>query len=253
MQLGPLPKDQFDRILKDMDTNGYAVLPNAFSPDEIAEARSFVERETDKRKGEYFSFVGREPVAGTLLQRVGDSTPFRTLMADLSSNVMGRSVAPGAPLQVLRVVAGQSGGGQSMLFHYDAYAMTAVVPIAIPKEPGQPCGDLVLYANLRPIRSNVIFNVIEKTFMQNSLAQKIMSTSLMQKIFKAKVLRIDPGNVYFFKGYQSLHANEPCHPSALRATALFHFGDPHEDSSVTEFIKRIRHRYEARKARALAN
>jgi len=253
MQLGPLAKDEFDRIINDMDTNGYAILPNAISADEIAEARKFVEAETEKRKGEYFSFVGREAVAGTLLQRVGESPQFRALLAELSSHVMGRSVAPGAPLQVLRVVTGNTGGGQSMLFHYDAYAMTALVPVAIPKEPGQPCGDLVLYANLRPIRSNVIFNIAEKALMQNWLAQKIMATGLMRKLFKAKLLRIDPGNVYFFRGYQSLHANEPCLPSALRATALFHFGDPHEDSSVTEFIKRIRHRHEAKKARALAN
>jgi hypothetical protein len=252
MQLGPLGKDETDRILRDMDVNGYAILPNALSPDEIAEARQFVEGETAKHKGEYFSYIGREPVAGTLLQRIGESTQFRGLLADLASQVMGRPVAPGAPLQVLRVVAGDTGKGQSMLFHYDAYAMTALVPIAIPKVPGQPCGDLILYPNLRSVRSNVIFNIIEKAVVQNTLSQKLMATAFMQKFFKAKVLRIEPGNIYFFRGYQSLHANEPCFPSSLRATALFHFGDPHDNSSVTEFIKRIRHRNEAKKARALA-
>jgi hypothetical protein len=78
------------------------------------------------------------------------------------------------------------------------------------------------------IRSNVIFNVLEKAVMQNRLMQKVMATKLMQRHLKAKVLRIKPGNVYFFRGYQSLHANEPCLPSSLRATALYHFGDPRE-------------------------
>ena len=165
---------------------------------------------------------------------------------------MGRKIVVGAPFQVLRVVAGETGRGQPMLFHYDAYPITALVPIAIPQNPGEPCGDLVLYPRLRPICSNVLVNVLEKALMQNRLMRNVMASKPVRALFKAKLLRIVPGNIYFFRGYQSLHANEPCHPSSLRATALYHFGDPHENNSLTEFIKRIRKRHEARKACALA-
>jgi hypothetical protein len=252
MQLGPISKDQFEQIVTNMGANGYAVLPDVFSTEEIAEARRFVEDEVAKRRGQYFSFVGREPVAGTLFERIGDLSWFRDLLAELSTHVMGRKVAPGARFQVLRVVAGETGRGQSMLFHYDAYAITALVPVAIPQSPGEPCGDLILYPRLRSIRSNVVVNVLEKAVMQNRLMRHVMATKLMQRLFKAKLLRIKPGNIYFFRGYQSLHANEPCFPSSLRATALYHFCDRHENNALTEFIKRVRKRHEAKKARALA-
>ena len=252
MQFGSAPKEASERIAADMDANGYAVLPNVFSAADIAAARRFVEAEVARRSGQYFSFIGREPVSGTLFQWIGEASWFRDLLADLSTHIMGRKVASGAPYQVLRVVAGETGIGQSMLFHYDAYAITALVPVAIPQNPGEPCGDLILYPRLRPIRSNVVLNVLEKVAMQNRVMCKVMATKFMQRLFKAKLLRIEPGNIYFFRGYQSLHANEPCLPESLRATALYHFGDPHENSALTEFIKRVRKRHEARKARPLA-
>lgn len=252
MQVGPISKEKIQQIAAEIDSNGYAVLPNAFSSEEIGEARNYVEGQVARHQGQYFSFVGREPVAGTFFDRVGQAPWFRELLADLSTHVMGRKVAPGAPFQVLRVLAGETGLGQSLQFHYDAYVITALVPVAIPQVPDEPCGDLILYPQLRSLRSNVVVNVLEKIVMQNGLMQKVMSTKFMQRMFKAKLLRIEPGNIYFFRGYQSLHANEPCMPNRLRATALYHFGDPHEESSITQLVKRLRKSYEARKASALA-
>ena len=86
--------------------------------------------------------------------------------------------------------------------------------------------------------------------MQNRVVRNVTATKLMQRLFKAKVLKMKPGNIYVFRGYQSLHANEPCLPSDLRATALYHFGDPHENNALTVFIQRVRKWREARKARA---
>ena len=49
---------------------------------------------------------------------------------------------------------------------------------------------------------------------------RVMARPGSQQRFGAKTLRIVPGNVYLFWGYQTLHANEPCLPTSLRATAL---------------------------------
>jgi hypothetical protein len=243
----------FAQLTRSIDNDGYAVISDVFSSSEIAEARQYIEDELNKRRGQYFSFVGSDPVRGTLLEQIGKSPAFQALFARLSSHIMGRRIEPDAPYQVLRVLAGQTGRGQSMLFHYDAYALTALVPIAIPKSTDELCGDLIIYPNLRSIRSNVVFNVLEKTVLQNSLAQKFFATKFAQRLLKAKILRMDPGNVYFFRGYQTLHANEPCNPESLRATALFHFADPHQNSPLTSFIKSMRIRHEERKASSLVS
>jgi hypothetical protein len=51
-----------------------------------------------------------------------------------------------------------------------------------------------------------------------------------------------PGTIYFFWGYRSLHANQPCDPEFRRATALFHFGDPHARSFATRLILKLNKR-----------
>jgi len=48
------------------------------------------------------------------------------------------------------------------------------------------------------------------------------------------------GTICFFWGYRSIHTNEPCDPAKLRATALFHYGDPHLGSRARALIRRIR-------------
>jgi hypothetical protein len=64
---------------------------------------------------------------------------------------------------------------------------------------------------------------------------------------------MSPGDIYFFWGYQSLHGNEPCYASSVRATALFHYADPHENSFVATAIQGLRRRHERRiRERAMA-
>ena len=62
-----------------------------------------------------------------------------------------------------------------------------------------------------------------------------------------------PGAICFFWGYQSLHGNEPCYGSSVRATGLFHFADPHENSFLVTAIQGLRRRHERRtRERAMA-
>jgi hypothetical protein len=57
----------------------------------------------------------------------------------------------------------------------------------------------------------------------------------------ATAVAMKPGNIYFFWGYRSIHANEPCDPNQIRATALLHFGDPYKASQARTFLRRVRH------------
>jgi hypothetical protein len=46
-----------------------------------------------------------------------------------------------------------------------------------------------------------------------------------------------PGNLYLFWGYRSIHTNEPCDPDKIRATALFHYVDPHIGSRLKRALR----------------
>jgi hypothetical protein len=210
--------------------------------------------EPKNHDGRYFSYRGSAPGAGAILERLGHSREFRSIFERVFERGLGRPPSSDALFQVLRCLKGDSGQKESFRYHFDAYVVTALVPIEIPTE-GRWHGDLLMYPNIRQVCSSVVVNLLEKVLVQNRGAQRFLAASVVQRIFPPRKLRMTPGNVYIFWGYRSLHANEPCDPDKLRATALFHFGDPHVDSRLTRFIETRRAHKEARveaKARALA-
>lgn len=143
--------------------------------------------------------------------------------------------------QVLRCVQGVSGRRESNCFHYDASLVTVLLPIEIPQD-GTDRGDLILFPNLRRIRSSVYLNVLEKALLQNALSRKLISAAIKRRLLRPEKLQLVPGNLYLFWGYRSLHANEPCDPATRRATAIFHYGDPHAGSFATRMILKLNQR-----------
>lgn len=248
-----LAPEEIERIVRDMDGQGYAKVAGFFPPATIAEARNWVMRELDKHGGEYFSYIGRDAVRGSPMAELGGAPALRRALAGIYERGVGRRAPRSGIFQVLRVLSGVSGLKEAHQFHYDAYVVTALVPIAIPNQAGERRGDLILYPKLRPIRSNVLVNVLEKMLLQNPVGRWMARAPVTRRLLKAKVLRMAPGDIYFFWGYQSLHGNEPCYASSVRSTALFHFADPHENSFLVAAIQRVRHRREQRiRERAVA-
>jgi len=143
-------------------------------------------------------------------------------------------------LNVLRIVTGKKSDSQSLNFHYDATIITALIPITIPKGLLNECGHLLAFKNLRNIRKYAILNFIEKVFMQNFIAKYIFGY-IAKKDLNKYLIELEEGNIYFFYGYRTLHANLPVRPDFLRATLLFHAGDPHRKSKLINLISKIRH------------
>jgi hypothetical protein len=72
-------------------------------------------------------------------------------------------------------------------------------------DPGDKRGDLVIYARLHGVGSNVVLNLVEKILLQDPAARRIVRSDFMRRLFKAKVLRMSPGDI---------------HPATPRACAL---------------------------------
>lgn len=229
------------RLCTAMERDGVGILPGCLSADVIGRATEFVTRELARNGGEYFSAFGRAALAGSPMVDLGGAPPFRRILATLYARHTGCVPPDSAILHVLRVLSGGTGLKHSFRFHYDAYVVTALMPILIPDAPGEKRGDLVIYPNLRGIRRFAPVNLAEKALLQNRAAARLFAAPATQRALGARVVRMQPGNLYFFWGYQSLHANEPCLPRSVRATALFHFADPHAGSTLVRFIEQ-RHR-----------
>ncbi|KJH79236.1 hypothetical protein [Stutzerimonas stutzeri] len=216
----------------EIDSNGFTVLQNYLSPELLEQGRDFIEQQAASHGGEYFAIHGIEALGGSIVAALALSAPFKEMLTGLYRLQTGRDPAAMEQIfPVVRCLQGRSGLKQSHFYHFDATAVTALLPLFIPTE-GEHCGDLIIFPNLRPVRFNALRNVIEKALLHNSVSKKLVAFAVRRGWLRPIRLKLVPGNLYLFWGYRSLHANDRCDPTMLRATALFHFGNPHHDSRL---------------------
>ena len=220
----------------EIDRKGYTVIEHYISPEQLELGRAFIKQQAASHNGEYFAIHGIEALGGSLIAGLALSQPFKETLTELYRLQTGREPAVTEQIfPVIRCLQGRSGLKQSHFYHFDATAVTALLPLYIPTE-GEHCGDLIIFPSVRRIRFNALRNVIEKAVLHNTASQKLVAFAVRRGWLKPIRLKLEPGNLYLFSGYRSLHANDECDPAMLRATALFHFGNPHHESLVARHL-----------------
>jgi hypothetical protein len=217
--------EELSAIVAAMDTAGYAVLPRYVGPDQLNRMRSFAVSAVRASSDEYISLTGPDGVAGSGLDELAYSPAFQRLLQRIYTRGTGLTPPRQDIYLVLRCLKGKSGKAHSGIFHFDSYVVTALIPLAIPTEG--MTGDLIMFPNMRRIRSEYLWNVIDKILLDNPVSQWALRA--IAHSGRSDMVRIPmvPGNIYFFWGYRSIHTNEPCDVDKLRATALFHYANPH--------------------------
>ena len=231
-----LSEEALSAIVGDINSTGFGVAKNAFNREALAELQSQIEKTVAQGGSEYVVFTGREAIENPSLRNLSSSGEFVRACQRIYEIGTG-AMAPASPFyQVLRCLAGNSGEKHSFIFHYDSYVLTALVPIIIPTQ-GQS-GDLLMLPNSRPLRRSYSRNLVDKILLDNKLSQYLLRRLIGSGRLRPTRVRMTPGDVYFFWGSRSIHANEPCGPDKIRATALFHYVDPHADSSLRKMLGR---------------
>jgi len=239
---------QIKRLADDIDASGFARLPGALSPAELQHLRDYTQGQAHLHQGEYFAHHGEQSLTGCPLSSIWEDPEFKTLLARLYHHGFGAEPTSQQIFPVLRCVQGNQGQRESNSFHFDASLVTVLVPIFIPGEAEQR-GDLMLFPNLRKAHRNVLVNVAQKAFVQNRLIRRLIVIGINRGWLKPRTLPLVPGDIYLFWGYRTLHANQACSPNITRATAIFHFGDPHAGSLSTRLILRLNQRRARRASR----
>ncbi len=216
---------QVASLIADLDTKGFGYIPNYIQPDDLARMQQFVEAAMQKSGHEYIGFGGPDDVAGSGLEELYHAPQFEQLIKSIYARGTGKTPPDQALYHVLRCLAGQTGQKHSWMFHYDSYVVTALVPIVIPSSGRS--GDLLMFPNTRTIRPAYLFNALDKVILDNPVTQKLLRKTVERDPQKPVRIKMQPGNLYFFWGYRSIHTNEPCDPDKVRATALFHYANPH--------------------------
>lgn len=221
-----------ESLARQISENGIGIAGDFFPTPLIAEAAQFARDAVESNNGEYVSFVG-DDLPGFLLGEMGEAPWFRDLCEKLYRELSGKP-PPDTPFyQVLRCLSGSTGRANSNYFHYDSYMLTILVPIVIPK--GAERGSLILLPAARPVRRNYLVNAIEKMILDRKWIQSIIRRRMESSPQRLRV-DLEPGTMYAFCGYRSLHTNEPCAEHDLRVTLLFHYGNPHEESQLNRII-----------------
>ena len=213
-------------IAQRIERDGFAVLPDYVPTDRLRDLQATVEAAVHANGDES---VGRwtdlAEFDDTLLGALTRDPDFIALLRGVYAAAYGVA-APDTPLvPSLRCLSGRTGAAQSMLFHYDSYVLTAIVPIIIPSG-GQP-GRLIVHPNTRSLRRTYLANFIDKLVTDNPRAQRRYLGMHERHDDRLRYVEMTPGYLYLFWGYRSVHTNEPCDPDKIRSTAIWHYHDPH--------------------------
>ncbi len=223
----PVSADSAQALAESMDDSGVGILHDIVPDAILAQMRSFVARQIEQHDGQYFGLEGEAWIADTCLNPLFEDAGFHALLRSLYERKMRVSPPSDRVFPVLRGLTGTHGLRHALNFHYDSYVVTVLLPILIPNRPDEPRGHLVMFPNLREARRFAIANILEKILVEK-LLKRMWRLPRVQQLLSARIVPLTPGNLYFFWGMRSLHANEACLPSSVRCTALLHFGDPHE-------------------------
>ena len=235
-----ISRETITDLVADMNRVGFGVLSGYLKPPDLKDLRRFVETTVAAAGGESVVFFGEEAVAGTLLGKLPALPAFVNLLHQVYERGSGRAAPNQSLYQVLRCLKGKSGLKHAFYFHYDSYVVTALLPVIIPSHG--KAGHLVMAPNWRPIRSSYLFNLFDKIILNNPATQFWLRHAFRSGLLKLKQIALVPGNLYFFWGYRTVHANEECDPNKIRSTALFHFGDPHAGSGLRRLTGRAKSR-----------
>jgi len=223
-----------------LDERGMVCLEGAVSQEWLADAVAEVRRYLQVH-GEQFHLVDRTPgdtECPTVDSVAHDPDTLRFLTQVVRARLPEHAADPRTFRPRLRIVAGQVGGTDAFSFHYDAEAVTLVVPIILPDSPRGRAGELVGQFNKRPFRRSVLANLFDKL-----IGLSVFYRWLLLRNDGARTTTAEwrVGNAYLFWGYRSLHGLSPVAPGAVRATLVMHFGLPHGSNRVLATAAGLRH------------
>ena len=236
MQYHHFSDSEITNLTEAIDRDGYAVLPDWANQSQLKELTGLVSEAVAAAGNNYVALTGQQAVAGSLLHDWGSSPVFIDLCRRIVASATGRDSAEPRLHQVLRCLTGDGGRRESLIFHYDSYVLTAIMPVCMP-ETG-PSGDLLMLPNQRPLRGTYFRNLFDKLWVDNRWVQRWLSKTYRTKAETFTQIKMLPGNLYLFWGYRTLHTNLPADPKGIRATAVFHYDNVHGSSSMAARVRR---------------
>lgn len=226
-------------LVAEIEENGVVEIENIVEPWVLNDAKNYLLAEGDRLGVKSFSmrWNNMQPCVLTELQK---NTGLKKFFSRILNSAGIEAKDDEYIHHVVRCTNGLTNKADAYAYHFDQYNLTGLMPIETPMDSLADCGDLIIYPNFRKFSHNVVTNLIYKTIFQNAISSRLMRSKLAIKLFRARVVKVKPGNLYFFWGYRTFHGNLPIDKKFRRMTALFHYNDPFSDNEIFKGLEAFR-------------
>ncbi len=219
-----------------INENGIDVIENFVSKTALKEAQRSIRESAEKSKM-YGDPIDHDAAAkNTFIENWRRAPSFLEFCRSVSCYVHEQIPASPNWRHTLRILTGENCEPNSLLFHYDSYVLTALIPILMPSR--EETAQLILIPNARPVRRSYLVNVFDKLIVDSPLSQTVLKRRNENN--RLKRVPMVPGNLYLFWGYRSIHANDAFDPEEIRCTAILHFCECHHTSKLKQFLSTYR-------------
>lgn len=227
-------------IISKINKDGIVAIDNFIDDNYLAVLQKYILNEIQNQPKGYVGCVGKKNLRGSPLENIDIDRGIKNILDMIHTKCFGNKIPNKNLYQVLRVLSGDRQGlKQAYMFHYDAYALTALLPIIIPDREDGKNGDFLYFMQRRNLHKNLIRNIIEKFLIQNKFIRFLLSKKFIQRSLGMKVCQLKPGKLYIFWGFQTIHGNALCSHDSPRATALFHYSDPFDNNFLVKNIEKM--------------
>lgn len=218
-------------VLAHLERDGYHVISDILTGDDLARLRERA-LAAIAAAGDRCAFIGspERPLSG--LPSLDAAVK---LCADLCGRMLAARIASLPSLELVRCLKHDT-ARHALRFHYDSYALTAILPLIIPTNGAR--GDLLLMPNARPLRRTYARNLLDKALLDNPVAQSVLKRRCREEAAGLIRLPLHPGEMILFNGYRTIHTNDDVDAGEVRATGVMHFGLVHETSALRRAMRR---------------
>ena len=208
----------------DLDSDGLVTLHEVITTEWLAAARADVERFLSRHGSGEHSLVDSDHWDCPTIEGLAADERVESFLHALTpfSDATGPGYA-GYRQRVLRILDGSGIDSPPFDWHYDANAVTMLVPIVVPDDGS---GQVAMFPDHRPHRRWATLSAAERLLVHN----KVYGRRLRHRYDTAPAaytIPLTPGDAYLFRGYRSLHATLPWPPDTLRVTLLLQYGHPY--------------------------
>ena len=228
----------------DLERDGLVRLEGAISPSWLAAARVDIEAYLTRHGSGEHSLVNAVDWECPTIGELAVDERIESFLHSLTS--FPAAAGPGYAgyrQRVLRILDGSAVDSPPFDWHYDANAVTLLIPIVVPDDG---TGQVAMFPDHRPHRRWATVSAAERLFVHS----KSYGRRLRRRFDSdpaAYTVQLTPGDVYLFRGYRTLHATLPWPSNTLRVTLLLQYGHPYGQEG--QMLRAVRDRRDQRRKR----